>query len=142
LIRLIYLLMARLFGWLTLLAGTDTAKKMEILMPRHEVAVFRCQVARPRSDWADRAVIAALSRRLPDISGYAGRDVGHLAHLAPAPAQNKWTYPTPRSTRRSRTRSANWSSGWPGRIRARATGASRASSSASASRPPPGSVTS
>ena len=54
--------MIRLFGRLTLLARSDTSKDIEILVLRHEVAVPRRQVARPKLDWADRAVIAALSR--------------------------------------------------------------------------------
>ena len=65
LIRVLYLLMIRMFGCVALLARSDTSKDVEILVLRHEIAVLRRQVTRPKPDWADRAVITALARLLP-----------------------------------------------------------------------------
>ena len=65
LIRLLYLPMIRLSGGLALLAHWCTSKDVEILMLRHEVPALHRQVARPKLDWVDLSVIAALARLLP-----------------------------------------------------------------------------
>jgi putative transposase len=65
LIRLVYFFMVRVLVWLALLARSDAAKDAEILVLRHEVAILRRQATRPKPDWADRAVLAALARLLP-----------------------------------------------------------------------------
>ena len=62
LFRLAYLLMIRVFDWLALLARSDICTDVEILVLRHEVAMLRRQIARPKPDWADRAMISALTR--------------------------------------------------------------------------------
>jgi hypothetical protein len=62
---LAYLLLVRVLGWLALLARSDAAKDVEILILRHEVAVLRRINPRPTFTWLDRAVLSALSRLLP-----------------------------------------------------------------------------
>jgi putative transposase len=48
-----------------LLARGDATKDLEIVVLRHQLAVLRRQISRPRFEPADRAVLAAISRALP-----------------------------------------------------------------------------
>ena len=94
LFRLLYLLMVRLFAWLALLARSGASKDVEILVLRHEIAILRRQVARPKPDWADRAMIAALTRLLPrHLRVHRIVTPGTLLTWHRRLVKNKWTYP-------------------------------------------------
>ena len=62
---LVYQALVRVLSWLALLARSDTAKDVEILILRHEVAVLRRTNAPPTLTWPDRAMFSALTRLLP-----------------------------------------------------------------------------
>jgi len=64
---LVYQALVRVLSWLALLARSDTAKDVEILVLRHEVAVLRRTNPRPALTWPDRAMLSALSRLLPTL---------------------------------------------------------------------------
>jgi putative transposase len=63
--KLTYLALCRTIQLLALLVRGDAAQDLEILVLRHQLAVLRRQVPRPRFEPADRALLAALSRVLP-----------------------------------------------------------------------------
>lgn len=66
-LRFLYLIFGRLLSWLMLLGRPSLSKDVELRVLRHEVAVLRRTNPKPRLDWADRALLAALIPRLPAV---------------------------------------------------------------------------
>jgi hypothetical protein len=65
-VRLIYRFAVAVLSWLVLLTRSSASKDAEILVLRQEVAVLRRVNPKARLDWTDRAVLAAVSRMLPE----------------------------------------------------------------------------
>ena len=57
--RLAYLILTRVLSWLALLARSDAAKDVEILVLRHEVAVLRRHHPRPTAELGSTARCSA-----------------------------------------------------------------------------------
>jgi putative transposase len=63
--RLLYLIFQQMLRLVLLLGRTSSSKDVELLVLRHGVAVLRRAHPRPRLDWVDRAIFAALTPWLP-----------------------------------------------------------------------------
>ena len=98
-VRLLYLIFVRVCGWLVLLGRSSASKDTELLVLRYEVAVLCRANPRPRLDWADRAVLAALIRLLPPrLRRRRLATRGTVLRWHRRLITRGWTYPAPDRT--------------------------------------------
>ena len=93
-LRLLYLIFLHVLGLILMMGRTASAKDVELLVLRHEVAGLRRLNPTPRLDWADRAVFAALIRRLPTrLRGHRLVTPATVLRWHRRLVAKKWTYP-------------------------------------------------
>jgi hypothetical protein len=104
-LRLLYLIFLQLLNLLLLLGRSSASKDVELVVLRHEVAVLRRANPKPRMDWADRVVFAALVWPLPTmLRVHRLVTPGTIPALASSPGGQEVDVPQPRraSARRGR----------------------------------------
>jgi putative transposase len=131
-LRLLYLIFIRVCGWLVPLGRSSASKNAELLVLRHEIAVLRRATPRPRLDWADRAVLAALIRLLPGRLRLQLVTPGTVLRWHRRLVRRKWTYPNRTGRPPVSAEITRSSSGSPPRTTAGGTSGFRASWSSSA----------
>ena len=89
------LTLCRSLQLLVLLARGDAAKDLEILVLRHQLAVLRRQVPRPRLEPADRALLAAVSRAPSSPLVLLPRQARDVDALAPPTDRPRLDLPAP-----------------------------------------------
>jgi putative transposase len=96
----VYRLVHRLLGAVRIHRMDAVAKEAEILVLRHQLAVLRRQIGRPRFTWSDRAFVGALAHMVPR-ERWASFLVTPETILGwhRALVRRQWTYPDRRSGR-------------------------------------------
>jgi hypothetical protein len=93
-LRLLYLIFLQLVNLLLLLGRSSASKDVELLVLRHEVAVLRRTAPKPRLDWAERAIFAALIRLLATaVRSHRLVTTGTVLRWQRCLVARKWTYP-------------------------------------------------
>jgi hypothetical protein len=101
-----YLTVCRSIQLLVLLARGDAAKDLGLLVLRHQLAVLRRQAPSLKFEPADRALLAAISRALPEPAGRASssgrrRCCAGTGGWSPAPGPTRTAEPGDRHSTRN-----------------------------------------
>ena len=93
-LRLSYLIFRQVPGLILMMGRSSSTKDVELLVLRHEVTVLRRTNPKPRPDRADRAIFAALIRRLPRaLRAHRLVTPNTLLRWHRRLVRRKWTYP-------------------------------------------------